>query len=106
MNNPTDLRIDSKGKYYTKIVSTQQLRVIMQMNSGETLQGILHIRPNRRLSDEMNDDSPFLSVTGAVISRGEQELYRTAYVAINRDRIAWVLPVEAIGQGDEHLDDE
>jgi hypothetical protein len=105
MSGPADMRIDSKGKYYTKIVSTQQLEVLMRLNSGEMLQGMVHIRPNRRLSDEMNDEHPFISVTSAVLTQNGNELYRTAFVAINRGLIEWVIPVQAIGQGDDHLDE-
>ncbi len=60
-NSP--MRIDSKGKYYTKIVSTNRLEVILHLNSGMIIQGAVHIRSDQRLSDELNDIQPFLSVT-------------------------------------------
>lgn len=101
---PGDLRIDSKGKYYTKVVSTQELEVIVQLRSGQTIEGSIHVHPDRRLSDEMNDDSRFLSVTGAVVSQEGQELYRTSYISVNRAAIQWVIPTRAVGEPVEALD--
>ena len=103
----SQMRIDSKGKYYTRIVSTQPLEVLLRLASGELVRGSIHVRPDRRLSDEMNDEQhPFVSITGAVVSRDEVELYQVSFIAINRREVQWVIPAQAIGESSEDLEDE
>ena len=101
------LRIDAKGKYYTKVVSTQTLEVIMRLGTGEVVRGSVHVRPEHRLSDMMNDGQPFLSLTGATVTLNGEEMYRTAYIAINRREVQWVTPVQAMGtEMDDERDDD
>lgn len=91
-------RIDSKGKYYTKIVSTTRLKVIVRLTTGETVTGHIHVRPEKRLSDELNNDQPYISLTGTVLASDGETLYESAYLALNRQSIVWVLPEQAIGE--------
>ncbi|MGH2543996.1 MAG: DUF6812 domain-containing protein [Ardenticatenaceae bacterium] len=102
MNHPPGIpiRIDGKGKYYTKVVSTNRLEVVMHLRTGELIRGLVHLRPDHRLSDELNDDSPFLSVTDAVVTRDDAVVYATSYLAVHRGAIAWVIPRQAIDQTD------
>lgn len=100
------MRIDSKGKYYTKVVSTQSLDVLVRLTSGEVIQGEIHVRPDHRLSDEMNDEHRFVSITNAVVTMNGEELYRTAFITINRLNVCWVIPAQAIGERDDHEDEE
>lgn len=94
-------RIDSKGKYYTKIVSTTPLKVVIRLTTGETVTGHIHVRPEKRLSDELNTDQSYISVTGVTLKREGETLYESAYLALNRQSIAWVLPEQAIGQAED-----
>jgi hypothetical protein len=100
------VRIDAKGKYYTKVVSTQTLAIIMRLNTGETVHGFIHVRPEHRLSDMMNDEQAFISLTDAIVSMGEEELYHTSFLCINRLGVQWVTPVQAIGESHEDDSDE
>lgn len=100
------IRIDRKGKYYTTVVSTTRLRVLLRLTSGELVEGRVHVRPNHRLSDELNDDNDFISVTGATISLDGKPLYETAYIAIHRRAIQWVVPSEAIDQPEDEDEEE
>jgi hypothetical protein len=100
------MRVDSKGKYYTKIVSTSQLPVIVSLRSGDMIRGHVHIRPEKRLSDELNDEHSFLSITGATVERDGELLYETSYIAVFRPSIDWVLPQDAIGEIEEFDDEE
>ncbi len=77
----------------------------MRLVTGELIEGGIHIRPEHRLSDEMNDEHRFISVTNAIVTHENQELYRSAYLAVNRREVIWVLPKQAIGQT-EDLNDE
>ena len=104
--NTTDLRIDSKGKYYTKLVSTQQLRVRLRLLSGELVEGDIHIRPERRLSDELNESATAtLSFTNACVMLPDGGSFDSAYLAVPRHALSWVVPMEAIGQDEAHLDE-
>lgn len=101
------VRIDRKGKYYTKIVSTSRLVVQIHLRSGEDVFGSMHLRSGTRLSDELNDDKViFLSITNAAVKRGEDLLYETSYIALNRAAIEWVVPQQAIGEVLEESEDE
>ncbi len=101
ISTTTTPRIDSKGKYYTKIVSTKRLKVVIRLTTGETVTGHIHVRPEKRLSDELNSDQPYISVTGAVLTRDSEILYETAFISLNRQAIMWVLPQQAIGEAEE-----
>lgn len=102
----SDLRVDSKGKYYTKMVSTQQLRVRFRLLSGELVEGDVHIRPDARLSDELNDvNHPVISITSAVVHLPGGGHFDTAYLAVPRHALGWVVPLDAIGQDETHLDE-
>lgn len=97
------MRIDSKGKYFTKVVSTQTLEVLLRLSTGELIQGQVHVRPDRRLSDEMNDDLAFLSVTEArVLGEDGEEKYRTSYMSVSRKGIVWAIPAQAVNQHSDH----
>jgi hypothetical protein len=100
------MRVDSKGKYYTKIVSTQPLDVVLRLTTGEMIWGTVHIRPEHRLSDELNAEAGFISVTGASVFLNDVELYQTAFAAVSRQAIQWIIPVQAIGEADDSADEE
>jgi hypothetical protein len=63
----------------------------MQMHR---IRGFVHIRIGERLSDEINRDTLFLPVTNAEVSSLDGELlYITDFMAVNRQQIIWVMPV-------------
>jgi hypothetical protein len=100
------MRVDSKGKYYTKIVSTHPLDVVLRLASGEMIWGTVHIRPEHRLSDELNAEGGFMPVTGASVFLNDVELYQSAFISVSRQAIQWMIPVQAIGEADDSADDE
>jgi hypothetical protein len=100
------MRVDSKGKYYTKIVSTHPLDVVLRLTTGEMIWGTVHIRPEHRLSDELNSETGFMSITGASVYADDVELYQSAFIAVSRQAIQWIIPIQAIGEADESADDE
>lgn len=100
MNNA--MRIDSKGKYYTKIVTTEPLEIVARVASGELVEGSVHIPQDRRLSDVLNEETPFLSLTSVTVRGAEAVHYEVGYLAVRRTAIQWVLPASAIGDRDSH----
>lgn len=87
---------DEKGKYFTEVVSKDALPVIIQ-TVDHTIRGTYHIPPDERLKDDLNQcDETFVAVTDAVVydREGRQEKYRTAFLALNRNKIVWIIPDE------------
>ena len=87
-------RHDRKGKFYTDQVTKDKIRVTIQ-TVVNLLQGYVHIRPDQRLKDGLNDDPQFIAVTdGKVLNSEGEELYRFDFLALNIDQVVWVLPEE------------
>ncbi len=89
MYNP---EYDERGKIFTKVVSKVAVSVVIQ-TTGQLIHGKIHVKPEERLSDELNLDEMFLPVTNAIIYNLEgQILYEANFLSINRSQIIWVLP--------------
>lgn len=85
---------DNKGKFFTDVISKTPLAVLVQTTT-HLIQGMIHIRRDERLKDELDRNKPFLALTDIKILGGEgQELYTSDFIAIQRKQIVWVLPQE------------
>lgn len=89
------MRIDAKGKYYTKRVSTDELPVVVRMDDV-TLYGYLHLHPNNRLSDEVERDGLFLPLTDVTIQDKNGDEQRTEFLAVNKRAVIWITPAQAL----------
>jgi hypothetical protein len=93
---------DHKGKYFTEVISKDVVHATIQTLTVH-IRGCIHVRPGERFKDELNNSDQFIAVTDASVfnARGDQ-LYRTDFLAVNRDLIIWVGPEdEEYGQEDE-----
>lgn len=89
MNHP---EFDERGKIFTKVINKVPVHVIIQ-TTAQLIYGKIHVKPDERLSDEINRDLEFLPVTNAVIYSLEgQILYQANFLSINRGQIVWILP--------------
>lgn len=87
---------DEKGKIFTQVVSKQPVRVIIQTIQNK-IRGVIYIRPDSRVKDELNDSERFLAVTNAVVFNSqEEEIHRSNFLVINTNHIVWVIPEEEI----------
>lgn len=87
-------RFDKKGKYYTEKVTKDKIKVTIQ-TEVDKLSGYLHVHPDKRLKDELNDSSGFLALTdGLVINPQGKELDRFNFLAVNIEHIVWVIQVD------------
>jgi hypothetical protein len=87
-------RQDRKGKFYTEKVTKNKIRVTIQ-TATNLLQGHIHVRPDLRLRDALNDGLQFIAVTnGKVLNKEGEGLYRFDFLALNRDQVVWILPDE------------
>ena len=85
---------DEKGKFFTDVVSKVTVPVFIQTVT-HGIRGDMHIRPDQRLKDELDLSDSFLAITDAVILGPDgKELNRTNFLAVRRDQIVWVMPIE------------
>jgi hypothetical protein len=95
------IEFDDKGKFYTEIISKVTVPAMIQ-TTRHRIQGLVHIRPNSRFKDELDNDEPFLAVTGAkILNEAAEVLFEADFISIRRDQIVWVIPYEERTQEDE-----
>jgi hypothetical protein len=94
------VQFDPKGKYFTEVVTKTSQAVVIQTTRGR-IRGTVHVHPDHRLLDELNDGLSFLAITEARIELPEESL-QASFVAVNKAELVWVAPVEEIVEdGDE-----
>jgi len=95
------IRFDDKGKFFTEIISKEAVPVIIQTLTHR-INGYLHVRPETRLKDEINQTELFLAVTEAdVYDFAGNLLYRTDFLALNREAIIWIVPEDQLNATDK-----
>ena len=88
------LEYDDKGKYFTEIVSKVSVPVLVQTTT-HLVRGLVHIRPEERLKNELDRDELFLAITdAAVLDTERRELFRSEFLAVRRNQIVWAMPDE------------
>ncbi|MCC6957910.1 MAG: hypothetical protein IT316_14015 [Anaerolineales bacterium] len=92
------IHFDEKGKFFTDIVTKEPVQVIIQTETN-VVRGKIHTMPDRRLKDEINHLDKFFVVTDAVVyNTTGKEMYRCNFIAINLEKIIWILPEEELSQ--------
>ena len=95
------IEFDDKGKFYTEIISKVTVPAMIQ-TTRHRIQGLVHIRPNSRFKDELDNDEPFLAVTGAkILNEAAEVVFEADFISIRREQIVWVIPYEERTQEDE-----
>lgn len=95
------LEFDEKGKYYTDVI-TKDVVLCQIQTTTHRIRGNVHVRKGERLSDEINQSNLFLAVTSAEIFSLEGEIvYKSDFLAINREHIVWLMPIEEYQEGQE-----
>ena len=95
------IRFDEKGKFFTEVILKETVWAVIQTVTHRIL-GHIHVAPEKRLKDELNQSEQFLAVTDAVIydSTGA-ELYRSDFMALNLDHVIWMIPHQQTGEESE-----
>ena len=89
---------DEKGKIFTPVVSKKPVQVIIQTTLSR-IEGKIFVRPDERIKDEMDRPETFLAVTEVQIFSLEGQLIANApFIALNRNQIVWVLPVDGLAE--------
>lgn len=89
-------RYAPSGKYFTDVISKHPVETVIQTVNGR-IEGLVHLHPERRLSDEINQEQRFLAVTNARVING-QDVRHARFLAVNKAHIIWVLPVDEEGE--------
>jgi hypothetical protein len=91
-----DFRVDAKGKVFTERMTKDRMSVTAGIGDL-VIRGILHIKPDTRLKDELNDGESFIAITDArVMTRaGKKTVYKTTALIVNKAQIAWIFENES-----------
>jgi hypothetical protein len=93
-----DLRIDDRGKYFTARIAKDSLAAFVR-TGDQLIVGQIHVRPERRLTDEINGDSArFLPITAARVydAAGTTLLYESSFLLVSYQHIVTIGPLEAL----------
>jgi hypothetical protein len=92
---------DEKGKFFTDVIVKDVIRSHIQTQE-HTILGNVHVRKGERLSDGINQPDIFLAVTDVEIYNQEGEkIYASDFLAVNREHIVWLMPIEEREDGQE-----
>ncbi|NPV84764.1 MAG: hypothetical protein HPY45_01975 [Anaerolineae bacterium] len=87
-------QFEEKRKIFTNVITKKPIAVRIQTLSHLIL-GTVHIRPDNRLKDEINQPETFLAVTDAtIINDSGEETCHCKFLAVNRAHIIWLSPEE------------
>ena len=94
---------DEKGKFFTDVISKERVPVIIQTATNR-IHGIMHVRHESRLKDELNNDDSFMALTDATIYDlgGKEQQYQRGFLAVNRASIIWLV-LEADDEVEEQV---
>ncbi|MGA9533783.1 MAG: hypothetical protein WBR18_13780 [Anaerolineales bacterium] len=82
--------VDPRGKYFTDVVRTEAIPVVIKLEDS-LIRGKIHLHPEHRLLDQLNEDAGFMAVTDVQVE-GQEGTITGPFMAIRRDRIQWVIP--------------
>ncbi len=87
-------RFDEKGKFFTDVITKNAVPAKIQ-TTAHRIHGLIYVREEERVSDELNSKDQFLAVTDATIFGADGSiLFEADFLAINTAHIIWLLPEE------------
>jgi hypothetical protein len=95
-----NIQYNHKGKYFTKIQTKTPVKVIIQTINCQ-IKGTIHVHPDRRLLDELNEPQQFVAITEVSVSNNNHEM-TIDFVALQKEQILWVAPIENPNQDGEN----
>jgi len=90
-------QFDEKGKFFTRVITKRPVSVVIQTPTHRIC-GQVHVRPDERLKDELDQTSAFLAVTEATVYdvTGSEVILHTHFLAVQAQQIVWITPLEEI----------
>ncbi|WP_299026440.1 hypothetical protein [uncultured Thermanaerothrix sp.] len=95
-------QFDEKGKFFTRVITKRPVNVIIQ-TPIHRIHGQVHVRPDERLKDELDQTGTFLAVTEATVYdvTGSEVVLHTHFLALQVQQIVWITPLEEISESFE-----
>lgn len=87
-----DVRYNHKGKFFTNVQSKVPVIVIVQTTKNR-IRGTIHVHPQRRLLDELNEPTEFLPITEGQIHENNS-VREVGFIALNKSQILWITPAK------------
>ncbi len=95
------IEYDEKGKFYTDVVTKVAVSAMIQ-TTVHFVRGFVHVRQGERLKDELERNEQFLAVTDAQVEDSHGKVvFTTPFMAIKREQIVWIMPVDTEKGGGE-----
>jgi hypothetical protein len=86
------IEFDDKGKFYTDLIKKNAVPAII-MTLTHKITGVIYVRPDQRIKDELDQNEKFLAVTDVTAYTPQGEVaYTCGFMAIQRSQIIWVIP--------------
>jgi hypothetical protein len=86
------IEFDDKGKFYTDIIHKEAVQATI-MTASHKISGLIYVRPDQRMKDELDLNERFMAVTDATIYTLQGEIAcKCDFIAIQRSQIIWVIP--------------
>lgn len=87
------IEYDEKGKYYTNVIQKVPVPAVIQTTSN-LIRGLIHVRHDERLKDELENSEIFIAVTEVSVSDAEGKIiFNGPFMAVQKNQIVWVMPV-------------
>jgi hypothetical protein len=88
------IEYDEKGKYYTNIIHKVPVPCMIQTTKN-LIRGLIHVRQDERLKDELEVDERFIAITDVSVLDAEGKVvYSTPFLAVQKDQIVWIMPLK------------
>lgn len=96
------IEYDEKGKYFTNIIQKVPVPSIVQTTTN-LIRGLIHVRQDERLKDELEVDEQFVAVTDvSVLDSDGKVVYSGPFLAVQKAHIVWIMPLkEELKMGDD-----
>lgn len=83
---------DDKGKFYTDIIKKESVPATI-MTVTHKITGLIYVRPDQRIKDELDVNENFLAITDATVySLQGNVIAHCGFMAVQRNQIVWVIP--------------
>ena len=87
---------DEHGKIFTDVIQKKPVEVLIQ-TTHQLLHGYLHVRPDRRLKEEIDEPTNSLAVTDVTVYGNDGTAqYHSRFMALSRAHIIWIIPHEEL----------
>ena len=94
------IEYDEKGKYYTNVIQKVPVPCMVQTTTN-LIRGLIHVRHDERLKDELENDEWFIAVTDVSVCDADGKVvFSGPFVAVQKDQILWIMPLNEEHKGE------